>query len=147
MKKTLYLTILIMIGCYFNKIEKIKTENLMISTEILKSPNYVTTNKKDEKHYLKPIIFHDTNLEQVKLNLLKILKEMNGKILVNNKNYIKVGFYSKFFKFEDIAEFEISEKSKLIYFRSGAQTGWYDFGVNRKRIEKIKKTFQKDLQS
>nr|WP_307775608.1 DUF1499 domain-containing protein [uncultured Cetobacterium sp.] len=102
------------------------------------SPNCVITDKSDKKHYIEPISFKSANLMLVNKKLVDILKELGGDVVENNGEYIKVVFSTKVFKFKDIAEFKISLKDQKIYLRSAAQSGWYDFGVNRKRIEKIR---------
>lgn len=143
MKKIMIFLMLTLMGCSYAKVEKKKIDNYKISTEIYNKPNYVTTNKKDEKHYIKPILFNKKEDNIIKEELIKNLKKLNGKILIDKENYIKVAFYSKFFKFEDIAEFEISFENSEILLRSGAQTGYYDFGVNRKRIETLRTMLNK----
>ncbi|WP_432204938.1 DUF1499 domain-containing protein [Cetobacterium somerae] len=105
--------------------------------ECPKSPNCVSSFSQNKSHYIKPIEIVG-NVNEAREKLIQILKNLHGEILQENKDYIKVAFYSKFFKFEDIAEFQIDSNKKIINVRSAAQTGWYDFGVNRKRIEKIR---------
>ncbi|MFY4774025.1 DUF1499 domain-containing protein [Metabacillus sp. RGM 3146] len=47
---------------------------------------------------------------------------------------MKCEFKTKVMKFNDTAEFLIDDTNKLIHFRSDAEQGLYDFGVNRKRM-------------
>jgi len=74
----------------------------------------------------------------VKEKLIKVIEKFQGKILEDKGNFLKVAFYSKIFGFEDIADFNIEPEKNVINIRSAAQTGYYDFGVNRKRMEKIR---------
>ncbi|MBC2855055.1 DUF1499 domain-containing protein [Cetobacterium sp. 2A] len=102
------------------------------------SPNCVISDESDTKHYIEPIKFQNQNIESVNKALVQAIKSLDGEIIENKDNYIKAKFQSKFFKFEDDAEFYIDKEKKVIEVRSAAQSGWYDFNVNRKRIEKIR---------
>lgn len=110
-----------------------------------KTPNCVSTQATDEKHFIEPIIFAGT-LEEAKNRLLNILKAWNRtKILIIQENYIRAEFKSKIFRFVDDAEFYfLPEKSETvtIHIRSASRVGYSDLGVNRKRIEQIRATFK-----
>lgn len=67
-----------------------------------------------------------------------------SEITLQEPGYIAVLFRSLIFGFIDEAEFLIDETDSLIHFRSGARTGYYDFGVNRSRLEGIAKKFAGD---
>lgn len=54
-------------------------------------------------------------------------------------NHAKVR--SSFFKFVDDVEFYFPKDKNIIHIRSLARTGYSDFGVNRKRMEKIRVRF------
>ncbi len=87
---------------------------------------------------IQTISFHENNLESIKKKIISNIIFLKGLVVVNQDEYIKSSFKSKFFKFEDITEFHIDMQNKIIYVKSAAQTGWYDFGVNSKRIEKLR---------
>ncbi|MBC2851556.1 DUF1499 domain-containing protein [Cetobacterium sp. 8H] len=102
------------------------------------TPNCVISDIEDKDHYIEPLSFKEQSLESINKKLVEVLKGLGGEVVENKGDYVKANFKSKFFKFEDIAEFNIDLSNKKIYVRSAAQTGWYDFGVNRKRMEKIR---------
>jgi uncharacterized protein (DUF1499 family) len=60
--------------------------------------------------------------------------------LKDEPGYLAVIFSSKVFGFIDEGEFAFDENSGEINFFSVARSGYYDFGVNRSRIEKIRKS-------
>ncbi|MGL5989387.1 DUF1499 domain-containing protein [Cetobacterium sp.] len=101
------------------------------------SPNCVSSHSRDTRQYIEPITI-DNSLIDIKERLVKAIEKVGGKISENNGDFLKVSFKSKIFGFEDIAFFEIKREKKIIDVRSAAETGWYDFGMNRKRIEKIR---------
>lgn len=65
-------------------------------------------------------------------------------------NYIRAEFVSKIFRFVDDVEFYFPDKKSkelLIHVRSASRVGYSDLGVNRKRIEQIRrklKTIKKE---
>lgn len=136
MKKNL----IIIFACYFSILLAEGSGKTMLQ-DCPNKPNCVSSQAKDSKHYIEPISFDNRN-EDIKKNLIEVVQKFDGKILENNENFLKVAFYSKFFKFVDIADFEINPEKKIINVKSAAQTGWYDFGVNRKRIEKIREALK-----
>jgi uncharacterized protein (DUF1499 family) len=49
-----------------------------------------------------------------------------------------VEFRSRFFRFIDDVEFLFVRQTQVVHVRSASRLGYSDFGVNRKRIEKIR---------
>jgi uncharacterized protein (DUF1499 family) len=77
-----------------------------------------------------------------KNKLLSIIESMPAaKIAEHEGNYLRVEFTSAVFSFIDDVEFEFNEREKLIHFRSASRSGYYDFGVNKRRMERITKEF------
>jgi uncharacterized protein (DUF1499 family) len=89
-----------------------------------------------EKFYEEPIkMIEDKELAQTKL--LGIITKTGGTVVEKSPNYIRAEFKSSVFKFIDDVEFFIDDKENLIHFRSASRSGYYDFGVNKKRIGDI----------
>lgn len=63
-------------------------------------------------------------------------------IVQRETGYLRVEFRSLVFRFTDDAEFSFDDAARLIHFRSGARTGYSDFGVNRARMGKIAAAFR-----
>lgn len=107
------------------------------------SPNCVISYPTaDEKHYIEPIPYDFTREEAV-VRLISIVSDMDrSEIVTARQDYIHVIFKSSFFKFIDDVEFYLPENEKVIHIRSAARKGYSDFGVNRKRIETIRREFQ-----
>jgi hypothetical protein len=59
-------------------------------------------------------------------------------------DYLHVEFKSKLMGFVDDVEFYFPD-SAVIHMRSASRVGYSDFGVNRRRLEKIRKRFQNRL--
>jgi uncharacterized protein (DUF1499 family) len=105
------------------------------------TPNCVNSQAADEKHYIQAIRFPGTQPE-VKGRLLKVLaSEKRTKMVKIQDHYIRAAFTSALFRFVDDVEFyfpEIQGGETIIHVRSASRVGYFDFGVNRKRIERIR---------
>lgn len=73
----------------------------------------------------------------------RLLQELGGEIGEIRPMYLRATFTSRFFHFIDDVELRMEPQEDLIHIRSGARVGYSDFGVNRKRIEKIRQLFSK----
>ena len=103
--------------------------------------NCVCTQDTAEKHRIEPLRY-DATQEEARDKLLGIIRQLTQSTLVKaDPDYIHVEFRSAFFEFVDDVEFLFDDGAKLIHFRSAARTGSYDFNVNRKRMEEIRKRF------
>jgi uncharacterized protein (DUF1499 family) len=88
---------------------------------------YYTGSKKEAQIWLKKII----------------LSFARTKIITETEDYVHATFESKFWHFVDDVEFYFAEHKPIIYMRSASRVGTYDFGVNKRRLKKIKKMFEK----
>ena len=73
---------------------------------------------------------------------MAVLKAMpRAKVIMAKEDYVHAQFRSRLFGFVDDVEFSFQEDQKTIHLRSASRTGYYDFGVNRKRVERIRSQF------
>ena len=104
-------------------------------------PNCVCTQDLAEGRRIEPIRYTGTQ-DEARERLIMIIRKMDQCTIVTaDPNYIHVEFRSPSFEFVDDSEFLFDDAAKLIHLRSAARTGYYDFGVNRKRMEEIRKRF------
>jgi uncharacterized protein (DUF1499 family) len=109
------------------------------------SPNCVSSQSEDPRHYIEPLHFTGP-LEVARKKLIQVLHSMGGvKIITETNNYFHVAFTSRLFRFVDDVEFYIVENGSVIHVRSASRVGYSDLGVNRKRIEKIRKAMAKNI--
>ncbi|KKM86314.1 hypothetical protein LCGC14_1280200 [marine sediment metagenome] len=107
-----------------------------------KSPNCVSTQVSDKKHVIQPFKYSLT-LKEAKLKILVIIKSLKRTRIINEtENYIHAEFRTRTFKFVDDVEFYFDDTEKIIHFRSASRVGWSDMGVNRKRMENIRKLYE-----
>ncbi|MBL4867250.1 MAG: DUF1499 domain-containing protein [Pseudomonadales bacterium] len=112
-------------------------------------PNCVVSNADDLAHYI-DALDHSGDQQTTRDKLVDVISSMEGgtvtleesvtmKNAKHNSIYIRAEFQSKWFKFVDDTEFLI-EKEK-IQVCSAARLGRSDFGVNRERLESIRRAF------
>lgn len=73
-----------------------------------------------------------------------ILALPRSTIVTDEPCYFRAVFRSAVFGFVDVAEFELVPRGAdggTIHFRSRARNSLYDFGVNRRRMEEIRRRF------
>jgi len=103
------------------------------------SPNCVASQSPDEAHYIAPLSYQG-ELAQAREALLSIIQSMaRANIVTAEDNYIHAEFTSLVFRFVDDVEFYLNADNKTIEVRSASRKGHYDFGVNRNRVEAIRK--------
>ena len=133
----------VLTGCS-GEMTKLGVENCYL-LECPQSPNCVNSQAKDDEHLIQPILFIGTSKE-AQTRLLTILDEWKqAQITITQDNYIRAEFVSKVFRFVDDVEFYFPETEgveTIIHVRSASRVGRSDFGVNRKRIEQIRKKIE-----
>ena len=101
------------------------------------SPNCVSTKSKDAGHGMPPLPYLKSGEESMD-RLVAIVREMKRATIVSaTPSYLHVEFRSALFRFVDDVEFVLDDSARVIHFRSASRTGYYDFGVNRKRMKEI----------
>lgn len=105
-------------------------------------PNCVSSlASSDSRYFVEPLLLGDDPDRdwQLLTDLLSTLPGMH--IVSRQQHYCHVECRSRLFGFIDDLEFCRSHSDKLCHVRSASRSGYYDFKVNRKRVEKIRKAF------
>jgi len=106
------------------------------------SPNCVSSLAEDKKHFIAPIPYSGDNAV-TQQKLLEILNSFKRTRVVSiEENYIHAEFVSSVFRFVDDVEFYLDDAVKMIQVKSASRTGYSDFGVNRRRVEMIRKKLE-----
>jgi uncharacterized protein (DUF1499 family) len=106
-------------------------------------PNCVTsdsTSDGSDKDTIAPIRFWNSP-EDAWQKIQMIITRLGGDIRKTTSTYLWATYTSKFFGFVDDVELRMEPENKVIHIRSGARVGYFDFKVNKRRIEKIRKLF------
>ena len=104
-------------------------------------PNCVSSLETGRKNFIRPLTY-SADIAVIRARLIKILNTIERAEVVTVKDsFIHIEFGSSVFGFIDDAWFFIDEEKKLIHLKSTSRSGYYDFGVNRRRIEHIRERF------
>ncbi len=111
-------------------------------TECPPSPNCVSSQAEDEDHKIDAIAY-ETSADEAIGTIATILEDTsNANIITAEDNYIYAEFTSGLMGFVDDVEFYANPKDNQIEVRSASRLGESDLGVNRKRIEAIRRQFK-----
>lgn len=104
------------------------------------SPNCVSSQAGDEAHRVAPLPLSGSPAETM-ARIASLLSETPRVTLITRTDtYLHAEVRSALFRFVDDVEVFIDEAEGTIHFRSASRTGYSDFGVNRKRIQGLKKS-------
>jgi uncharacterized protein (DUF1499 family) len=110
-----------------------------------RSPNCVSSLAGDERHAIPPLVYNGP-LEDAGRALLGVLKTApRVTLVVSEPDYVHAEFRSRVFGFVDDVEFFFQAGQRVIHVRSASRSGYFDFGVNRKRIEGIRRQLEAAL--
>jgi uncharacterized protein (DUF1499 family) len=143
-KLSIILTFLFLIDCSGKRPENLGIKDQKL-TPCPETPNCVTSfvDSSDTIHYISAIPY-SASLDSEKDKIKKICANLPRTNLVKEtNNYLYYEFTSFLMRYVDDVEFYLDEKSKLIHVRSASRIGKGDMGVNRKRIEAIRKELEK----
>lgn len=107
------------------------------------SPNCVSSLASDSEHFITPLTFKDQ--PEVAMQRLKaaLLSEKRVTLVKEQTHYLHGEVRSLIFRFVDDVEFTLVTEKRVFQIRSSSRVGYSDFGVNRRRIERIRQLFQK----
>jgi len=147
MKAILFLCVVICLGILcssiFFAIQSQRTPDVLgLKNEQLlpcpDSPNCVCSEKhtqNDVEHFIQAIKGDKITWDKLK----PIIQTQGGKIVQEDADYIHATFRSAVFQYVDDVELRLDEAGSTIHIRSASRMGRSDFGVNRARVETIKK--------
>lgn len=137
------LNLFIISGCLHVKPVNIGHKNGILSS-CPSTPNCVSTQSKEVSQYIKPLSYKSSK-EVAYQKLIEIINSFERtQIITKDDNYIHAIFISKIMRYVDDVEFYFDEKNNIIHFRSASRVGYSDLGVNRTRMEMIRKLFSND---
>jgi len=110
------------------------------------SPNCVSSQSTDREHAVEPLSYTTSTVEAM-ADLRKIILNMKrARIVSESGDYIHAEFTSAIWRFVDDVEFYFDDAAKVIHVRSASRLGKSDFGVNRKRVDEIRRAWKTSRQ-
>ncbi|UCC56493.1 MAG: DUF1499 domain-containing protein [Gammaproteobacteria bacterium] len=105
------------------------------------SPNCVSSLAVDAEHAVAPLSFNGDPATAWDALKAVVLKQKRTRITRVEDRYLQAECRSLVFRFVDDLAFLLVPDERLIQVRSASRTGHSDFGVNRRRIERIRRDF------
>ncbi len=105
------------------------------------SPNCVSTEARDATHRIAPIPFTGPP-EETARRLISAIQAMGGRVADRTDGAggrIHAEFKSSLFGFVDDVDLVVDADAGVIRFRSASRTGYWDLGVNRRRMETLRR--------
>ncbi len=105
------------------------------------TPNAVSSQATGGYHQIAPIVY--TGTREAALAFLKsvIGNSQRTRVVTATADYVYAEYQSRWLGYVDDVEFYFPANEKLIHVRSASRLGTSDFGVNRRRIESIRRQF------
>ena len=101
-------------------------------------PNCVSSLSTNKSHAVDPLQYRG-DWRDAKQGLLELIENLPRANIEENLNeYVHAVFKSRIFGFVDDVEFVFDDAQKVIHIRSASRLGYYDFGVNRQRVEMLR---------
>lgn len=105
------------------------------------APHCVSTQATEDGHATAAIPY-EASREQARKRLAEIIRSMpRAAIVTDAPDYIHAEFRSRIFGYVDDVEVYLDDRAKLAHLRSSSRQGYYDFGANKSRVEKIRQQF------
>ncbi len=106
------------------------------------APICVCSQAEDPRHAIAPIPYA-TSQAEARTTLLNVVAALDdATIVTQDPAYIRVEVYVRGFGFIDDVEFVFDEDAQVIHFRSSSRVPYYDFELNRKRMESVRAAFE-----
>lgn len=103
-------------------------------------PNCVSSQAADPARYVEPLTYEGSR-EAARQRLKQVITGMPRAVITEESpDYIRAEFTSAIMRFVDDVEFYFPPEP-VIQVRSASRLGYSDLGVNRKRVETIRKRF------
>ena len=102
------------------------------------SPNCVSSQAEDDTHRVAPLPLEGSSADAMDRIVSCLMATPRVTLVTRTDTYLHAEVRSALFRFVDDVEVSIDEADQTIHFRSASRTGYSDFGVNRKRVERLK---------
>jgi uncharacterized protein (DUF1499 family) len=107
------------------------------------STNSVSSQHQNQDyHSIAPLRFQGDGQAAMSKLALAIGNIQGATIVKNDSGYIYAQVQSKWMQYIDDLEFLLDSKEQVIHMRSASRLGRKDFGVNRDRLEAIRRKFE-----
>lgn len=105
-------------------------------------PNCVSSQSTSARHGIEPFGLDGSGPAAIR-KLRAIIADLPRTTIIQaDDRYLHAAFKSRLFGFVDDVEFLADAEAGRVEVRSASRLGYYDFGVNRRRVEKIRHLYE-----
>lgn len=110
------------------------------------SPNCVSSRSKDRDHHVEPFPMVVAPEEAWAALKRAVGSEPRTRLVEEDKKrwYLRAEAWSRLFRFVDDVEFQLVPEERLVHVRSASRVGYWDLGVNRRRVERLREAFERE---
>ena len=138
MRGLLFLSIVALAGCARSAVDLGLVDRRLVPCP--RTPNCVST--QEERCGVEPLRYEGSR-DAARRRLVEVLDAMpGGRTVTVASDYVRAEFTSSTFRFVDDVEAYLDPREPVIHLRSGARSGIWDLGVNRRRLEEIRSRFE-----
>jgi len=103
------------------------------------SPNCVSSRAADNAHFVAPLAVSGDPGDVLR-RLRRVIEGMSGgRVVTTSDTAVHAEFTSRLFRFVDDLDLELDERTRVVHVRSSSRVGYWDWGVNRRRVEAIRR--------
>ena len=108
-----------------------------------KKPNCVSSQAaaNDKRHYIEALTYSGASERARELLERAIAGMKRARVVIREPYYWRAEFRSVLWRFADDVEFLFDDDVRKIDIRSASRVGYSDLGVNRRRIEELRRRF------
>ncbi len=103
------------------------------------SPNCVCSEYSDSGAHILPLAADEPDAAWQAV--AAAVEAIGGVIVERRDGYLRAEFTSRLFRFVDDLELRLDQASRQIHVRSASRVGYYDFGVNRRRVGALREAY------
>lgn len=102
-------------------------------------PNCVSSQATNRHHRIPPFVC-GSSCEKTLQRLRRLIEADSGaRLAAEAPGYLRAEYRSAILRFVDDLELLIDPTAGVVHVRSAARTGSWDFGVNRRRVENLRR--------
>ncbi len=106
------------------------------------SPNCVSSQAEDPARRVEPLTYPPGQDQLALKTLLQVLRDLpRTEVTEQSGSLVKAVVQSALLRFKDDLEFRFDHETAVIHVRSASRTGYWDMGMNRRRVDRIRADF------
>jgi uncharacterized protein (DUF1499 family) len=101
-------------------------------------PHCVSSQATTERHSIEPLAYRSTPAETKRRLKAAVAALPRTRLVTETDNYMHYEVTTLILRYVDDLEFYFDDSARQVHVRSSSRVGYYDFGVNRGRVEAIR---------